>query len=1156
MPRKKFPNELSVILPPIVNKSVEIIAKSPSLPQIRSSSESVESTAVSEKSTNGMLKTSSSVEQKKQERSMLMENELIGDEKLFSSAESNNNQFLLDSIESEDFGVKCFSNAGRRAKLLFPSLKNSNPVSVPPKRRDLDETIKALPFKLLYATVSQEMTANLSDPATKAACFKVFQMIIMREGSLIRALSVARALDNQYWKYSFLRIHCIQKKKSPNIEKLVAKKKKIWKLQQELSVAIAHLRSISISFLESVSSLRSLSAKITKCEYLLSVFWQESNYIQKMAKEMAVFNQYLCVKVWLGFEPNALMVPPMDHNPELEWRRSLDKYEEWLRLHHDHLLAEKRRAGKGVTSVEMKSFATGTARGKGALLSVDDGMAIENSYQQHGMHISSFTISINEDDGAEEIRFLKEGTREAEIPSLQGVKSQVDCIDGPNEFSQTNASVLRQIDTNNSDLSAPDNSDLSAPDKSDLSAPKNQGRQFSNCVEGEAQHFDVLDNRSQHLERSPVADLLQQALESDELLLSSADIDADELSASSASLGGAGVVGWKVLRDYCARAWFPDCEFEDGGIGDNEQYEETILPFWEDPMHLPLVVEAALGFEDVFPLILLVPQLPANLRRKCSSLERIIREEDEEYERLSIQIEQSKILQSHVTSTATLSSLQDIINGSRFHESSTESLLLKQRQQTDLGSVGEIGENCLRLSSFATGAPSMWSLSTFDDSRDQIFEMTSAAGLGSVSLQTASSSGSGRPRQGLLCIDESSLKTSSSARVLDQRRVTKVDVDIRSVREGVREKPLDQSSNRWRQHCALVIQCAVRQHLAKKIVRQIRRTAYESTAVVLIQRMLRGMVGRARVRKMRRRFRVESFILTKLVLRRNHHAKVITRFFKMITIHLKHLRIRKRLAEREARREKAQRSIRAEIKALEHSMLRDHQKVITPKSPHMNRNADHNSSAVEHFLPDELGLKHHSFHMVHINDEQAGEGSSVGSLEPSLQSTLATSPRGTGFLDDLLHSPSPSESSASGDFTTYDYLSKELELFCVNAANSSSHSRTGTPLPSYLLAKGDTRRTSRLMPANLATPMTRRRAEGSRFFAAPKDRVFVTGGPGSPRPTSLIAEPGEAYVNPTPKFVSTKLNHKDQQPKAVAGNAVAQKSQEQLRNVLLRALAI
>ena len=68
--------------------------------------------------------------------------------------------------------------------------------------------------------------------------------------------------------------------------------------------------------------------------------------------------------------------------------------------------------------------------------------------------------------------------------------------------------------------------------------------------------------------------------------------------------------------------------------------------FWSDVLLNPIIVEAAVGFYELYPLQPLIPVVPAKLYRKCVRIEEIIAEEYTVYSDLTVKAERAKSLKS------------------------------------------------------------------------------------------------------------------------------------------------------------------------------------------------------------------------------------------------------------------------------------------------------------------------------------------------------------------------------------------------------------------------------------------------------------------------------------------------------------------------------
>lgn len=177
------------------------------------------------------------------------------------------------------------------------------------------QSLKLLPCSSQYVSLTKYATAHNGGPESEASYYKVVQCIILRESTLIKFTDIAKSLDENYWKYAILRIKAGAKKQPINTESLISKKKVIDLLQMEVSIVLAHLRGTSIDVLESIVNWRKtkkLSNSI-KTKETVSVFWKGVNYLQKMDNDFIfICDDFYFIRLWLGFEPNTLLLPPLE----------------------------------------------------------------------------------------------------------------------------------------------------------------------------------------------------------------------------------------------------------------------------------------------------------------------------------------------------------------------------------------------------------------------------------------------------------------------------------------------------------------------------------------------------------------------------------------------------------------------------------------------------------------------------------------------------------------------------------------------------------------------------------------------------------------------------------------------------------------------------
>ena len=144
-------------------------------------------------------------------------------------------------------------------------------------------------------------------------------------------------LDSSYWKYSYERLKVFTKNKNLKSGLLVSYLELIQKHQEELSVAIAHYRSSCIGVIDSIVEWRNACQRDKKRNDTVSVYWEGENYLFRMLDDTKVFNDYYCIRLWLGFAPNTFFLPPTSSNTggggsdRDIWMQRYSMYQTWLK---------------------------------------------------------------------------------------------------------------------------------------------------------------------------------------------------------------------------------------------------------------------------------------------------------------------------------------------------------------------------------------------------------------------------------------------------------------------------------------------------------------------------------------------------------------------------------------------------------------------------------------------------------------------------------------------------------------------------------------------------------------------------------------------------------------------------------------------------------
>ena len=82
----------------------------------------------------------------------------------------------------------------------------------------------------------------------------------------------------------------------------------------------------------------------------MSVYWEGENYLFRMLDDTKVFNDYYCIRLWLGFTPNTFFLPPTSSNTGGAgsdrdiWAQRYSMYQTWLKQNTQYVMQEKRKA--------------------------------------------------------------------------------------------------------------------------------------------------------------------------------------------------------------------------------------------------------------------------------------------------------------------------------------------------------------------------------------------------------------------------------------------------------------------------------------------------------------------------------------------------------------------------------------------------------------------------------------------------------------------------------------------------------------------------------------------------------------------------------------------------------------------------------------------
>ncbi len=291
--------------------------------------------------------------------------------------ESQISLWNLQTLTSSSHHSLLSRSLDKKIKSVLPALRTKISKQLNISRSNLDNSsskssilstkkVEPIECDVRYTSLSQ-WSSDTVDARVKAAHVHVIEQIMQREGSilklqkvliysitsafthsLIHCYQVCATLDSSYWKYSYERLKVFIKNKNLKNGLLVSYLELIQKHQEEVSVAIAHYRSSCIGVIDALVEWRSACQRDKKRNDTVSIYWEGENYLFRMLNDTNVFNDYYCLRLWLGFQPNTFFIPPQSHTSDSSdrdcWSQRFAKYQQWLKQNTQYVMQEKRKA--------------------------------------------------------------------------------------------------------------------------------------------------------------------------------------------------------------------------------------------------------------------------------------------------------------------------------------------------------------------------------------------------------------------------------------------------------------------------------------------------------------------------------------------------------------------------------------------------------------------------------------------------------------------------------------------------------------------------------------------------------------------------------------------------------------------------------------------
>mmetsp|Transcript_14432 Transcript_14432/g.21688 ORF Transcript_14432/g.21688 Transcript_14432/m.21688 type:complete len:1029 (-) Transcript_14432:193-3279(-) len=190
--------------------------------------------------------------------------------------------------------------------------------------------VQPIPFDVKYNSLCNWKAVH-TDDRVYTEYMVLIKHILLRESSLRRLAAAVENIDMLYWKYAAVIINRLQFDRSILTDDVQVMLMRLSMQHEELAVAIAHHRSLTVDVVECVKRWRRVCQKRVSVGTIPSVFFENRNYLMKMASDTQAVFRTQTMKMWLGFEPNMFMIPPRGHDPHAHRLEREGKRREWFR---------------------------------------------------------------------------------------------------------------------------------------------------------------------------------------------------------------------------------------------------------------------------------------------------------------------------------------------------------------------------------------------------------------------------------------------------------------------------------------------------------------------------------------------------------------------------------------------------------------------------------------------------------------------------------------------------------------------------------------------------------------------------------------------------------------------------------------------------------
>jgi hypothetical protein len=722
-------------------------------------------------------------------------------------------------------------------------------------------------------------------PEVYSSYVEVIKFIVLREAALDSFRSLLRRSGETYWLYALYFLETEDNSEECLNYEVPRLLRSLRRHQEQITVSLAHIRSLSVSVIEAIRAWRLETAKTSQVRDLVSIYWKRENYLLKMKNDVCFILNDPLMNMWLGFEPNTFMVPPRGHQPAAPWRRMELRFQEWLGKYRLH----KKRA----IQLERMHRSALVVKPPGLR---DRGHIDSMHAQTHSGKTSFHSPAVFHSEGSK--HDLKDSSN-SKWSFLSGVDSRRAISARDSSFEDISEVKKRDFLNDEEDNNDPDRCEDEVPNpgtcldgyrvilRPELAHSSDKGSLSSNNNETsmQIQVLQMNENLNINMQESLAIVLEQEAEElvaprRSRLRPGEGALPPEPASpVSPAPEGGldAGnllpsvqIKTWQALRDLCIGCWLPDVDGK-------------AHPFWDNMQLRPTIVQAAIGFPDTFPSKSLVPVLPSNLEKQCHILQEDINLEERVMDELQSKRAACNDYRAAIDLDMSERGIDTALRASKSQIALESQRRLKYRQQFattaisinfspnsastggGLGHPGDIGSD----------SPNVYVGCGSDPENHDDF----AIFLTSIDRAHSSKVKSNYESCAEIQLNQESLRSALVHKLAEERELTQVVgssvvlVKSRRARRAAMEQMRVTPA-------ATLIQKIYRGYRIRKEVKK-RHTAWKKIySVWLIQRAARRMIAIQRARRLKLVYRRDCFLVRREILQKNRAAFIVIKFIR------------------------------------------------------------------------------------------------------------------------------------------------------------------------------------------------------------------------------------------------------------------------------------